>query len=124
MMTEQGFADFLQNHETLKRFSVRYRDDAALRARIAGGDYADLDMEIPPGVEVRMAQETPETYYCPMPPDPNTRLGDQALETVAGGTTPVSSVGSVGTLASFPSCLSSAGSVGSLSSVQVDGSNT
>ena len=124
MMTEQGFADFLQNHETLKRFSARYRDDAALRARIAGGDYSELDMEIPPGVEVRMAQETPETYYCPMPPDPNTRLGDQALETVAGGTTPVSSVGSVGTLASFPSCLSSAGSVGSLSSVEVDGSNT
>ena len=37
MMTEQGFADFLQNHETLQRFSARYRDDAVLRTRIAGG---------------------------------------------------------------------------------------
>ena len=124
MMTEQGFADFLQNHETLKRFSVRYRGDAALRERLVGGDYSDLDLEIPPGVEVRIVQETPGVHYCPMPPDPNTWLGDQALENISGGTTPVSSVGTVGTLASFPSCLSSAGSAGSLSSVPVDGSNS
>ena len=121
MMTDQGFNAFLQNHETLKRFSARYRADAALRDRIAGGDYTDLDMAIPPGVEVRVALETPDTRYCPMPPDPNTRLGDQALENIAGGSTPLSSVGSVGTLATIPSCLSSAGSAGSLSSVHVEG---
>ena len=123
MMTDESFASFLQNHETMKRFGERYRADAALRDRIAGGDYADLDMEIPPGVEVRMVQETPDTHYCPMPPDPNTRLGDKALENVAGGTTPVSTAGSIGTLASLPSCLSSASSAGSISSVEVDGSS-
>ena len=121
MMTDQGFKAFLQNRDTMQRFSARYRADAALRDRIASGDYTDLDMVIPPGVEVRVALETPETYYCPMPPDPNTRLGDQALENIAGGSTPLSSVGSVGTLASLPSCLSSAGSAGSLSSVHVEG---
>lgn len=122
MMTEQGFANFLQNHETTKRFSARYRADEALRARIAGGDYSDLDVEVPPGVEVRIWLEAPDTYYCPMPPDPNTQLGDRALEAVSGGTTPVSTVGSIGSLASLPSCLSSAGSAGTLSSVEVDGS--
>ena len=121
MMTEQGFAAFLQNRETMQRFSVRYRADAALRGRIAAGDYSDLEMEIPPGVEIRVTLETPETRYCPMPPDPNTWLKDQALENIAGGATPVSSVGSVGTLGTLPSCLSSAGSAGTVSSVNVEG---
>ena len=123
MMNDETFSAVAQNHETMKRFGERYRADAALRERIAGGDYSDLDMEIPPGVEVRMVQETRDTRYCPMPPDPNTQLGDKALENVAGGTTPVSTAGSIGTLASLPSCLSSASSAGSISSVEVDGSS-
>ena len=122
MMTDQRFADFLQNHDTLKRFAVRYRADAVLRDRLAGGDYSDLDFEIPPGVQVRVVLETPDTYYCPMPLDPNQQLGDEALDGVAGGGTHVSSVASASTLGCVPSCLGSLGSAGSISSVEVDAS--
>ena len=120
MMNEEGFAAFLQNRETLQRFSERYRADAALRDRLAGGDYSDLDVEVPPGVEIRVVLETADTYYCPMPPDPNAQLEDQALDAVAGGNTRVSTVATAGTAGSFPSCIGSFGSAGSLSSVEVD----
>ena len=122
MMTDADFAGFLRNHETLKRFGERYRADAALRGRIAAGDRADLDAEVRAGVEVRVVQQTPETHYLLLPPDPNERLEDRTLESVAGGASgnaPLSSVGTVGSLGSIPSTVSSAGSVGSVSSVQV-----
>ena len=122
MMNDEGFSDFLQNRETLQRFSARYRADAALRDRLAGGDYSDLDFEIPPGVEVRVVLETLDTYYCPMPQDPNQQLEDQALDGVAGGNTHVSTVASASTLGCVPSCLGSAGTAGSISSVEVDAS--
>ena len=122
--TAESFAGFLRNYETLRRFGERYRADAALRDRIAGGDHSDLDAEIREGVEVRVVQQTAEVRYFLLPPDPNARLQDQALESVAGGTSesgnaPLSSVGTVGSLGSIPSTVSSAGSAGSISSVQV-----
>ena len=122
MMTDEDFAGFLRNHETLRRFGERYRADAALRERIAAGDRADLDAEVREGVEVRVVQQTAETRYFLLPPDPNERLEDRTLESVAGGTSgnaPLSSVGTVGSLGSIPSTVSSAGSAGSVSSVQV-----
>ena len=122
MMTDADFAGFLQNRETLKRFGERYRADAALRDRIAAGDRADLDAEVRAGVEVRVVQQTPETHYFLLPPDPNALLEDRTLERVAGGASgnaPLSSVGTAGSLGSIPSTVSSVGSVGSVSSVQV-----
>ena len=119
-MNDASFSAFLQNRETLQEFAARYRADAALRGRIAAGDYSDLEMEIPPGVEVRVTLETPETYYCPMPPDPNAQLEDRMLDHVAGGNTHVSSASSAGTVGSIPSCIGSLGSAGSLGSVEVD----
>ena len=119
MMNEQDFADFVQNHEALNRFGERYRADAALRARLAGGDYADLDAAgldaaVPAGMEVRVLQETPDTKYCPLPPDPNSQLGDRALEGIAGGTSDrgsgVSTVGSAGSIGCLPSTVSSVSS--------------
>ena len=122
-MDEQAHAGFLQNYETLRRFGARYRADAALRARIAAGDRSDLDAELPAEVAVRVVQQTPETHYFLLPPDPNTRIQDRSLEGVAGGTgsgnAPLSTIGSVGSLGSIPSTVSSAGSAGSISSVQV-----
>ena len=123
MMNEQDFTGFLRNYETLKRFGERYRADAALRARIAGGDYSDLEAEVPPGVEIRVVQQTADTHYCQLPPDPNAQLGDQALENVAGGTgddgVPVSSLGTAASLGSIPSSISSASCAGSIGSVRV-----
>ena len=117
-MNDAGFSAFLQNHENLKRFSARYRGDAAVRDRIAGGDYSDLDFEVPPGVEVRVTLETADTYYCPMPPDPNAQLADQALAGVAGGRGGTH-VSSAATASTIPSCL---GSASSISSVEIDSS--
>ena len=122
-MNEQAHGNFLQNYETLRRFGERYRADPELRARIAAGDRADLDADLPAGIEVRVVQQTPETHYFLLPPDPNARVQDRALEGVAGGTgsgnAPLSTIGSVGSLGSIPSTASSAGSAGSISSVQV-----
>ena len=120
-MDEQAHAGFLRNYGTLRRFGERYRADAALRARIAAGDRSDLDAELPAGVEVRVVQQTPETHYFLLPPDPNARVQDRSLEGVAGGSgnAPLSTIGSVGSLGSIPSTASSAGSAGSISSVQV-----
>ena len=119
-MNDASFSAFLQNHDTLKQFAARYRADAALRGRIAAGDYSDLEMEVPAGVEVRVTQQTPDTYHCPMPPDPNAQLEDSMLDHVAGGNTHVSSASSAGTVGSIPSCIGSLGTAGSLGSVEVD----
>ena len=66
----------------------RYRSDAALRSRIDGGDVedalSDLGLVPPPGIEVRIAANTADTFHVVMPPDPNTELSDEMLSAVAG----------------------------------------
>lgn len=71
--------------EALLRFGERYRADAAVRARVAAGDFSDLDLELPEGVEVRVVEQSADAYYFPLPPQPHTVLSDEALEAVAGG---------------------------------------
>ena len=71
--------------ETLMRFGERYRADAEVRARIARGDASDLGLALEPGVEVRVAEQTADTVYFPMPPEPTMRLSDEALGGVSGG---------------------------------------
>ena len=115
MMTEQELETYRDNHAALQQFAARYRADAALRARIAGGDYADLHMAVPDGVEIRVVAETPDTYYFPLPGDPNAQVSDQALEDVAGGST-AGTLSTAGTVGSIPSSASSAGSLGCASS--------
>ena len=115
MMTEQEFATHQETHDALKRFAGRYHSDEALRERIAGGDYSDLYAQVPDGAEVRIVTETPETYYVLMPEDPNRATADQALESVAGGST-TGSASSVLTASSFPSCLGTGSTAGSVSS--------
>ena len=78
-------------------------------------------MDLPPGAELRIAENTSETLHLVVPADPNAFLSDEDLRGVSGGNTAAStsSVGSMGTVASAPSCVSSvssAGSVGSASS--------
>lgn len=115
MMTEQEFATHLETHEALKRFAGRYRADAALRERLAGGDYSGLYAQIPDGAELRIVSQTPDTYYLLMPDDPNRATADRTLESVAGGST-TGSASSILTASSFPSCLGTGSSAGSASS--------
>ena len=114
-MTEQQHEAFRANHAALRRFAGRYRADAALRARIAAGDRADLHVGVPEGIEVRVVEQAPAVHYFLMPGDPNTVAPDRSLESVAGGSTG-GTLGTVGSLGSVPSTASSAGTVGSVSS--------
>ena len=115
MMTDQELEIYRDNYVTLQEFAERYRGDAALRERIAGGDYSDLHMEVPEGARVRVVAETADTYYFPMPDDPNVLVSDQALAAVAGGSS-MGTVSSAGTIGCIPSSASSLGSLGCASS--------
>ena len=111
MMTDQELEIYREKHAALRRFAERYRGDAALRGRIAGGDYSDLYMPVPEGARVRVVAETADTYYFPMPDDPNALVSEHALEAVAGGSTR-GTASSAGTVGCIPSTVSSIGSVG------------
>ena len=76
---------FDSSFEFLRQFGERYRADAAVRARVGNGDYSDLELELPEGTELRVLEQTPDTYYFPLPPEPNALLSDKVLERVVGG---------------------------------------
>ena len=110
MLTDQDYTAYRESYASLQRLAARCRADAGLRARLEGGDRAglELDLEIPPGVALRLVEQTPERFYLPLPPDPNAVVAENQLEGVAGGST-ISTGGSVATI---PSTISSAGSAG------------
>ena len=93
--------------ERYERFAKRLRDDAGLRARVEAGDTGEalraLGLEAPPGVEMRVAVNTPEVFHVAFPPDPNTDMTDDDLTSVVGGTSPWRLV-PIGTFASHNSC--------------------
>ena len=74
--------------EALLDFARRYRADADVRARVARGDTSDLDRtaaDIPDEVDLRIVEQTAETFYLPLPPAPNESLRDESLVAVSGG---------------------------------------
>ena len=87
MMTEKELAAYHDSWASLMRFSARYREDEALRARIENGDYGELQGPVPEGAEVRVVCQTPEVFYMLMPGDPGTAMSDQELGAIAGGST-------------------------------------
>ena len=48
--------------EALKQLGGHCRADAAVRARIADGDLSDLDLELPAGMEIRVVEQSADTY--------------------------------------------------------------
>ena len=117
MLTEQEYADYRESYASLRRLAARCRADAGLRARIEGGDRAALELEIPPGVELRVVEQTPERFYLPLPPNPNAVIDESRLEGVAGGST----LSSAGTASTIPSSVSTLGTAGSASAADVRG---
>ena len=72
----------------LREFGRRYRSDAQVRARVARGDASDLDRaaaDIPAEAELRIVEQTADTFRFPLPPAPNQTRSDAALETASGG---------------------------------------
>ena len=67
-----------------------WRDDPAFRDRLAADPaaaLADQGMRLPSGIrEVRVAENSADTFHVIFPGDPNASLSDEALMDVAGGT--------------------------------------
>ena len=120
MIVSPDTSEYKQNVQRFADMAARYRDDAALRARIDSGDLTDelreLEVDPIPGVEMRIVVDTDEVTHFAFPPDPNTHLSDEGLRAVAGGETAgsASTISSTGCLccSTVPSSLSSAGTVG------------
>ena len=98
-----------------------YANDPAFRELADRDPHSALakhGLDIPREVELRLYQNTEETFHVVLPEDPNRALGDQDLVGAVGGScvSSAGSAGSVGTVSSILSCagsISSAGSVGS-----------
>ena len=105
-MKIEGFERF---HEAVAQYADRYRSDEAVRARIAGGDTSDLGIDVPEGMEVRISEQTDDTYYFVLPPNPGKVLADDDLDNIAGGTSCVTLVGSCTPLLSQSPALTGGG---------------
>ena len=71
--------------EALLGFGRRCRSDAEVRARV---DTSDLDRavaNVPEEADLRIVEQTADTFYFPLPPAPISALSDEALETAPGG---------------------------------------
>jgi hypothetical protein len=73
---------------------------------------AEQGIQLPPGVEVRMVENTDRVLHLALPPKPPDELSDEQLDAVAGGDT-AGSAGTVSTLGSVCTTLASAGCAGS-----------
>ena len=99
------------------KFANAYYHDSEFRAVADANPVAALTkvgLDLPPGVEVRVALNTEDTFHMVFPPDPNVALKDEALAAVAGGNCAgsASSVGCASSASSIPSCLFSVSSAG------------
>lgn len=109
-----------------QRIADRFASDPAFRAeaaRDASAIFKAEGIEFPAGLSVRLVADTPGVMHVVLPPDPNNDLSDEALGTVAGGST-LGSAGSLMTASSVvcssaPSSASTASSSGTASSVDV-----
>ena len=91
MLDDRVHAEFLRYYELLEKFSADYHSDAALKARIDGGDIAPaveaLGLEdVQREVQVRIVSDTQEVRHVIMPPPAERVMPDSLLEMVAGGT--------------------------------------
>lgn len=91
----------------------RYRNDAALRKRLAADDAAEalveFGVELPRETRVKCVENTQDDVYFVMPANPNALLSDEDLRHVTGGSS-LSSAFCFGSAGSLPSCVSSVGS--------------
>lgn len=114
-----SLSDLELGEELIDRFAERYRTDAELRARCAGGGaaraLAEHGMSTPGGADARIVENTDEVTWLVFPRDPNELLSDDMLGSVAGGAgappSCASTASTYGTLPSTVACLSSASSL-------------
>jgi hypothetical protein len=98
-----------------RQLVARTWGDAAFKAQLLAEPAATLaeqGIALPPGLEVRVHENTPKVFHLALPPAPSEELSDEQLDAVAGGDT-ASSAGTAGTVSSVISCLGCVGSAGS-----------
>lgn len=113
--------DSFEATKAFQAFANAYGEDPDLRSRVDTNPtavLAEMGVETPSGVELRVLMNTEDTFYLPFPPDPNVALADEMLDHAAGGKTAstagsAGSVSSLGTVASTSSTAASASSAGS-----------
>ena len=87
MSEDFGDAGIQQKVTTLAQ---NCREDPKLRAWAEADPRAVLfeyGIELPLGRDVRLEENTADTFHVVLPPDPNSALADAQLEAVAGGNT-------------------------------------
>ena len=115
----------LEIFKRIEPFAEAWRGDPEFRAR-ADEDLrsvlAEQGMELPPpGVELRVVENTADAYHFVLPPDPNVALSDEALGMVAGGKS-ASTIGSAGSASTASTVCTTASSAASASSLGSAGS--
>ena len=83
------------------------RDDPGLLRRLDADPRAvfdQRDVDLPTGVDFRVAANTPEVFHLVMPQNPNAVISDQDLTRVSGGV-PVSTLSSIPSTVSTHSCV-------------------
>ena len=97
---------------TVGEFFEKTQTDDGLRTRLLTDPHNVLSehgVEIPSGFAINVASNSEDTFHLVLPPDPNSSLSDDSLQSISGGSNCMSSVG---TVPSTVSCVSSAGSAG------------
>ena len=75
-----------ESYKALHQFYQRYHADEEVRERVSRGDTSDLNgLNLPPEMELRVLEQTADTYYFPLPPPPGAVLSDESLESISGG---------------------------------------
>ena len=73
---------------SMERFADKYRKEPDLRARMEedpAAVFADFGLDLPPHTDVRVVEDSADVFHVTLPLDPNVQLGDEQLNTVAGG---------------------------------------
>ena len=103
----------------LESLSDDWRADPALRARGASDPrevLSEYGLDVPIDRDMRIVENTGEVYRFVMPPDPNTRLVDEDLRGVSGGSNCLGSAGTASTVGTLPSTVSSSSTASTASS--------
>ena len=102
-------------------FRRKLGEDADFRRAVATDPraaFVEQGLDVPPGVELRVAADTDDVFHFVFPADPNAALEDEMLSAISGGrASTAGSAGCLGCASTAPSCLGSASSSSTLSSI-------
>ena len=86
----------IDHHDIIQRYGSMLagaagecRDRPEVRAELDADPRAFFvarGVDVPDGMEVRVADDTADTVHLVMPPNPNNAISDEALTSIAGGT--------------------------------------